>query len=250
MDATERFSNRAASYHSFRPRYPAGIIPFLEQAVGLTSSSVIADIGSGTGILTEMLLRCGSTVHAVEPNDDMRAVAESLLGGLPNFRSVNATAEEPCLPISSMDIITAAQAFHWFAVTKTRDAFSRTLKRGGWVVLIWNNRKFEGAPFLAAYERLLRTHGVGYPVVEDDTLPGRVREFFGPADFRRQEFANFQTLDLDGLMGRLLSASYVPNAGEAAKELLRAAEDLFRRHNSHGVVELEYVTDVYYGTLE
>ncbi len=249
MDSTERFSDRVDNYRRFRPRYPVEILPFLEQHIGLTRSSVIADIGSGTGILTEMLLRHGNTVYAVEPNDPMRCAAESLLHGFPNFRSIKGTAEAPSLPDGSIDVVTAAQAFHWFDMAKAREAFSHLLKPGGWVVLIWNNRNVRGTPFLTAYEEVLRTHGIRYPVVADESLPDRVKALFGARGFTQQQFPNLQALDLDGLIGRLLSSSYMPNAGEAAAKLRQAAEVLFRTHNANGTVTLEYTTQVYAGRM-
>jgi SAM-dependent methyltransferase len=248
-DPTLRFSDRVDSYRRFRPGYPPEIIPFLEREVGLSRSSVVADMGSGTGIFTEMLLRAANQVFAVEPNDAMRQAAEHSLRAMPGFTSVNGTAEEPQLSDASVDIITSAQAFHWFNAPKARQSFARILKPGGRVVLVWNDRKQEGTPFLAGYEQLLREHGIGYPVVDDANLATTIDGFFSRGSCRKEEFANSQTLDLDGMLGRLMSASYVPNTGDAAARFRKAAELLFRNHEVNGMVTLEYLTNVYYGKL-
>ncbi len=112
--SVERFSSRVENYIKYRPNYPTDIIPFLKSASVLTDSSLIADIGSGTGKLTELFLQNGNTVFGIEPNQGMRAASERLLQAYLNFRSMDGTAEQTTLADSSIDLITAGQAFHWF----------------------------------------------------------------------------------------------------------------------------------------
>ena len=111
-DPTRRFSNRVEHYIRYRPSYPPAVIDCLEREFGLTAAYVVADVGSGTGILTELLLRHGNTVFGIEPNADMRAAAERLLREYPAFRSIAGVAERTTLPTASVDWITAGQAFH------------------------------------------------------------------------------------------------------------------------------------------
>ena len=141
MDATERFSNRVQDYARYRPHYPAAVIGSLQTNCQLLKTSVIADVGSGTGILTELFLRHGNPVLAVEPNRQMREAGERLLEGYPRFQSVAGRAEATTLPEQSVDFVTAGQAFHWFDRNKAKAEFSRILKAGGWVVLAWNERR-------------------------------------------------------------------------------------------------------------
>src|ERR1019366_5901844 len=138
-NSTTRFSSRVENYIKYRPGYPQAIVDLLSARCGLTSASVIADVGSGTGILTELMLRNGNKVFAVEPNRDMREAAERLLSQHPNFISVEGTAEVTRLNDASVDLIVAGQSFHWFDRVKTRQEFLRVLKPGGWVALIWND---------------------------------------------------------------------------------------------------------------
>ena len=119
-DPTRRFSNRVDDYVRYRPHYPPGVLDRLREGIALTPRTVIADVGSGTGISTELFLQNGNTVFAIEPNPEMRAAAERLLGGRPNFHSVRGTAEATTLPDGSVDCVVAAQAFHWFDPEKTR----------------------------------------------------------------------------------------------------------------------------------
>jgi SAM-dependent methyltransferase len=250
-DPTQRFTGRVGNYDRYRPSYPRAILNLLESECGLTSASVIADVGSGTGILSDLFLQNGNRVFGVEPNYEMRKAGESRLEHYPRFTSVAATAEATTLDYASVDFITAGQAFHWFEVARSRAEFGRILRPGGWVVVIWNARRRNTTPFLAAYERLLREHGTDYEQVEHGrSAAGMVDEFFGPVEYEMEIFDNAQTFDLDGLKGRLLSSSYVPGSGEPGSEaMLREAEELFREHQTDGKVTIEYDTKVYYGHL-
>ena len=125
----------------------------LEQELCFSQTSVVADLGSGTGVLSEVLLKNGNRVFGVEPNEDMRRIAEANLAKYKNFRSISGSAESTTLENGSVDLITAAQSFHWFNQELTRAEFHRILRRG-WVVLIWNTRK-TSTPFLRAYKELV-----------------------------------------------------------------------------------------------
>src|SRR4051794_38465761 len=164
-DPTKRFSSRVEDYIKYRPSYPVEILDLLKKSYGLTSLNVVADIGSGTGISTELFLSNGNPVVGVEPNNEMRIAAERLLKAFPNFHSVSGTAEATTLDSSSFDFIVSGQAFHWFNREQARKEFVRILKPEGWVVLIWNDRKTDSTPFLEAYEQLLKTYGTDYEKV-------------------------------------------------------------------------------------
>jgi SAM-dependent methyltransferase len=225
-DPTQRFSNRVENYVKYRPGYPPAILDLLTAKCGLTRTAVTADLGSGTGILTTLLLNNGGRVFGVEPNPEMRAAGERLLAGCPNFTSVAGTAEATTLPEHSLDLITAGQAFHWFDRGKARAEFLRILKPGGRVALLWNDRNISDRPFFQAYERLLITYGTDYTAV------------------------NHKTFDFAGLTGRLLSSSYAPEAGDPRHEpMLRALQSLFAAHQTNGTVTFDYDTTVYYGRL-
>src|SRR5215475_11491376 len=126
-DVTQRFSSRVDNYIKYRPGYPNEIIETLRSECGLNADSIIADIGSGTGILAEMFLRNGNQVYGVEPNREMREAGERSLKDYPCFHSVAARSEETTLPDHSVDFITAGQSFHWFDREKTRAEFARVL---------------------------------------------------------------------------------------------------------------------------
>jgi ubiquinone/menaquinone biosynthesis C-methylase UbiE len=140
QDPTQRFSDRVENYVRYRPTYPQVVVETLAVECHLTTASIIADIGSGTGILTKLFLDNGNRV-LVEPNREMREAGERLLVDCAGFTSIAATAESTTLPDHSVDFVTAGQAFHWFDREKARAEFTRILKPGGWVVLVWNDRR-------------------------------------------------------------------------------------------------------------
>jgi ubiquinone/menaquinone biosynthesis C-methylase UbiE len=248
---TERFSDRVENYVKYRPNYPSEIRGFLVETFGLSSIWTIADIGSGTGILSKLFLDNDNVVYAVEPNREMRRAAEHLLAAYPNFKSIQGQAEQTTLDDRSVDCITVGQAFHWFDQAKAKSEFTRILRPNGWVVLIWNDRKTDSSPFLESYEKLLETHATEYKAVKHRNVSAeKLHNFFEPAQIRSATFSNVQAFDFEGLLGRMLSSSYVPNAGQPGhQEMLSALQELFHAHQVEGKVYLEYVTSLHYGQL-
>jgi SAM-dependent methyltransferase len=209
-NATSRFSDRVENYIRYRPGYPVEVLQTLQLECGLAPEHLIADIASGTGIWTRMLLENGNAVIGVEPNAEMRQAGERLLAEFAKFSSVSGSAEATTLGDHSVDFVTAAQAAHWFDRVRTRREFARILKPGGWLVLLWNERITDSTPFLRAYEQLLLDYGTDYQDVRHEHTTDAVNEFFDPAPFQQRVFAMRQEFDYAGLEGRLLSSSYAP----------------------------------------
>jgi SAM-dependent methyltransferase len=251
QDPTGRFSDRVEDYARHRPSYPQELIGLLRDELGLRPEHVVADVGSGTGILTGMLLANGNRVVAIEPNRAMARAAEERLGGNPRFRSVDGRAEATGLDTGEVDLIVVGQAFHWFDVVRSREEFRRILKPEGGVALVWNIRRVEGTPFLRDYEAFLRRWGTDYNEVSSRYRDeGALGVFFGPGGYRTRRFDYRQMFDLGGLRGRLLSSSYTPAAGDPRREpMLAALAELFDGHQRDGRVAFEYDTWVYYGRL-
>jgi SAM-dependent methyltransferase len=250
-NATSRFSDRVENYVRYRPGYPAEALRALQIECGLTPRHVIADVASGTGIWTRMLLGNGNRVFAVEPNQEMRMAGERLLSAFPNLISTAGNAEATTLPDASVDFVTAAQAAHWFDRGAARQEFARILKPGGWLVLLWNERLIDRTPFLRAYEEFLLTHGTDYREVRHERTADAVNEFFDPAPYAERSFAMRQEFDYAGLEGRLLSSSYAPAPGHPKHApMLQELRRIFDEHSSAGRVVFEYTTRIYFGTLK
>jgi ubiquinone/menaquinone biosynthesis C-methylase UbiE len=245
LSPTTRFSNRVENYVKYRPSYPEAIIPFLEKNIDLQKENRIVDIGSGTGLFSELFLKNGYPVIGVEPNNDMRKAGEKKLAHYPDFTSINHRAEETGLRSNSIDLITVAQAFHWMEPAATKREFMRILKPGGHIVLAYNLR-LAHTPFLKAYEELKQKFGDDYHA-NKTVSDASIKSFYYPAEMKLQQFDNMQLLDFDALKGQLLSASYIPLPGHLAyNDMITDLAQLFVQYNKNGFVKMEYETKLYY----
>jgi SAM-dependent methyltransferase len=247
---TARFSDRVENYIRYRPGYPPDVLGLLRTECGLLPNHVVADVASGTGAFTRLLLGNGNKVYAVEPNAEMREKGTELLSEYDKMAPVEGTAEETTLASAAVDFVTAAQAAHWFDLPKTRAEFVRILKPGGWCVLIWNERATETTAFLRDYEQLLLTYGTDYKEVRHERTTAIIHEFFAPARCEERVFELRQQFDYEGVAGRLNSSSYAPAPGNSSYEpMMQDLQRIFRAHARNGIVEFEYKTRVYYGHL-
>lgn len=250
MKNTELFSSRAEFYVRYRPHYPAEIISFLKEAIGLQKNWKIADIGSGTGISTELFLKNGNELFAVEPNREMREFAEKMFKGNSLFHSINATAEDTTLPEKTMDLLMASQAFHWFDRGAAKREFQRIAKPNAQLVLIWNIRDPD-CQFQQGYDEMLTQYAPGFlDVSHRNANEQMIREFFAPEVVKIHEFPNFQKLNYEELEGRLLSTSYVPLESDPNHKLiLNRLKYLFDKFNVDGQITFNYICKLYYGTI-
>jgi SAM-dependent methyltransferase len=250
LDSTKRFTGRVENYVKYRPTYPPEIIPLLEADCGLTPASIIADVGSGTGFLTELFLKHGNEVYGIEPNPEMRAAGEKILAKYSKFTSVDAVAEATTLPDHSVDFIAVGQAFHWFDRAKTREEFVRILKVDGWIVVAWNGYRVKSSPLMAAYQELVVRYGTDYSEVRREVEDCDVESFCDPASCTCTRLEFQQSFDYEGLKGRFLSASYAlePNHPDY-QAMLSDLRTIFDANQQDGKVAFAYETVLYYGHL-
>ena len=251
LDPTQRFSSRVDNYVRYRPRYPEAILQILREECGLTSSAVIADLGSGTGFLSELFLKNGNTVLGVEPNGPMREAGERVLAGYPDFHSIAGTAEATTLSPGSVDFVTAGQALHWFNAEAARVESLRILRPRGWAVVVWNDRKNDATPALQAYEKVLLRYANDYAAVDHKNVgEDRLRDFFGPAGYQHRIVPNSQSFDFEGFVGRVFSSSYSPEPGQSNyAPMVDALRACFDQYNEGGRIEFLYDTLLYFGRL-
>jgi ubiquinone/menaquinone biosynthesis C-methylase UbiE len=251
MDPTLRFSSRVENYIKYRPRYPLEVIETLQTECGLSPASIVADIGSGTGALTELFLQNGNRVFAVEPNKEMREGAERLLGKYPGFRSIAGRAEATSLADTSVNFVGVGTAFHWFDLKAAHAEFLRILKPQHWVMLIWNDRDLQATQFLKAYDQLLRRFSIDYVREKHKSVyDTALVDFYGAGGFETRAFRYIQELDYEGLKGRMLSSSYTPEQGHPNHEpMLTELRKIYEANQVNGRVAFEYITRMYFGRL-
>lgn len=247
---TERFTNRVENYVKYRPDYPAEILQIFRNETNLQKSSVVADIGAGTGISAKIFLENGNAVFAVEPNEAMRDAAREFLKDYSRLTLVDGTSENTNLETDAVDFIVAAQAFHWFKIEDARKEFKRILKAQGYVALIWNERKLNATDFLREYENFLHTYATDYDEVRHENTSQEIISDFFRGGFKRKTFQNSQVFDYAGLEGRLLSSSYTPTAENPLfPAMIEELKRLFTLHEKEGRIDFLYDTNVYYGQL-
>jgi SAM-dependent methyltransferase len=252
--STLRFSDRVEAYLAGRPRYPAAMVTHLERIGALPAlpiPGVIADIGVGTGLSAEPFLAAGHRVIGIEPNAPMRAAGAEFLARYPNFEARDGTADATGLADGVVDLVVAAQAFHWFDPRRFRAESLRILRPGGWASLIWNDRDLTATPFLAGYEALLVEFGNDYRAIRyrhqgTEAIPlyfdGRVPTV---AEFRHQ-----RRLDWSMLVALAGSASYLPAPGQPRHaELVVALRVLFNSHAEGGTIDMRYTCRVHASPL-
>jgi SAM-dependent methyltransferase len=251
LDHTQRFAGRVDLYRRFRSRYPREVVDFLQERCGLTTKSVIADIGAGTGMLSELFLRNGNSVSAVEPNAEMRSACKELEATYPNLVCVEGTAERTGLADHSIDFVAAGRAFHWFDQEKCRQEFLRILSPSGWVVVLYLGRRKGPAPLLRDFEELLMTYGSDYASVRaQHNLESVCRKFFTGCEVHHAEYFSLQELSYEELEGQTLSFSVMPLPGDPRFEpMQRALQDYFGRYESKGRVKVPIVCEVYAGQM-
>lgn len=249
LEPTKRFSSRVDNYVRYRPSYPAAVLDILRDEIGLDETAVIADLGSGTGLLSKLFLDNGYTVYGVEPNADMRAAGESFLTAYSNFYSIDGPAEATTLPDNSVDLITAGQAFHWFDREACKPEFQRILRPGGYVVLVWNDQWHEGSPFMRGYRDLLNQYASNYEqATHKNVFEQEIAAFLAPAELHSRVVPHKQIFDLAGLLGRAQSSSYNPLPGNPHYEpLMTGLRQLFTEHEDDGWVRFLYQTEIYWG---
>ncbi|QES89465.1 class I SAM-dependent methyltransferase [Rhizosphaericola mali] len=250
INSTKRFSERVDDYVKYRPHYPSAIVNLLENDFGLTSTDTIVDIGSGTGISSQIFLEKGYSVLGVEPNDEMRKAGSEYLKNYPKFTANSGTAEASLLENKSVDFIIAAQAFHWFDTISVRKEFERILKPNGHVVLIWNERLISN-PFEIEYDQLIIKHAIHYVKVDHRNIDlESIRKFFFPNPVEFTTFTNFQDFDFEGLKGRLLSSSYMPQKNNNGyDDMIQDLRSLFDKYQLENTIRINYDTKVYVGNF-
>ena len=243
------FTHRVTYYNRYRPSYPEALYQYLEEALGLRPEHTIADIGAGTGFASNWFACNGNPTYAVEPDMEMRQAAAWNYQSYPNYHVLAGTAEDTPLPDHSIDFVISGQAFDWFKQKEAAKEIRRILKPGGYVLLVWNERRTDSSPFLRQLENLLLRHVPAYAGQQKDAGESdAIASFYGTSNYGYETFDNCQVLNWEGLKGRLLSTSFMPDDSQPEyHNLLKSLHRGFRAHAIGGQVKVDYVTKLYYG---
>ena len=250
MKNEQLFTGKGQNYTNARPGYPKECLDLLKTRYSFGQGTVIADIGSGTGIFTSQLLALGASVYAVEPNADMRRYADERLSGTAGFHSVNGLAEQTTLPDRSVDHVTVAQAFHWFDPAAFKTECRRILKPGGKVFLLWNLR-VEDAPVSAQCAEVFAKYCPRFKGYNTGMKAGdrRIAEFYD-GHYSEYAFENPLTYDEEHFVERYLSSSYSLRENEANyRECMEEVKRIFRRFETDGRVTVPNRTYLYAGSI-
>jgi SAM-dependent methyltransferase len=245
-----KFNSKGTVYSKARPSYPDTLFSYLLAKRVIDKNTVAADIGSGTGIFTIELSKFTNSVFAVEPNDDMRVIAEEKYKTIANITSVNATAENTSLPDCSVDLITVAQAFHWFDRELFRNECKRILNPSGKVVLVWNDRDTNS-------EIIQDNFAVNKKFCKDFKGSSNGMDFskdaffdFFYGNFELVEFQNDIIYNREDFIARNLSSSYAPKENDSIyDDYINAIEEVFEKHQSNGTLKYPYITRCYFGEI-
>lgn len=246
-DSKTRFSDRVGNYVRYRPGYPDELFGYLESELRLEPHGTIADIGSGTGLSSLGFLKRCHRVIGVEPNKPMRMAAKSVLGSYELFESVDGSADATGLESRSVDAVFAGQSFHWFCNEESAHEFLRILRPGGFVLLAWNERLLNINRFHIEFEEILKRFGTDYEEIRHDKFYlNEIKDVF-KTDFRVTEFNNKQTFDFKGLMGRVLSSSYMPSENSPMFDEMREnLESVFAVNQEKDRISVLYKTKLFF----
>lgn len=248
VNNTKRFDGKGELYAKARPKYAKELFDYMNSMLNINEDSIFADIGSGTGIFTEQLLKQGCLVYAVEPNADMRKKAEEKLAVYSKFISVNGTDSNTNLTDFSVDYITVAQAFHWFDVNAFKKECKRILKPNGKIIIAYNSRDTE-AECTKALAELRQKYNPEFHGFSNGISDKACRAFF---DDKCDVFKcdNSLTYNRQGYIERVLSSSYSLNESDLRfAEYIESINKLFDKFAADNIITIPMNTVAYIGCI-
>jgi SAM-dependent methyltransferase len=237
------FNDRSQEYAIGRPSYPLEILQILTD-LGIGERSTIADIGAGTGLLTKIVGELGSNVLGIEPDEEMMNEGRNYCTDNQNIKFIHASAEDTGLEDTSVDLITIAQAFHWFDKHKCKEEFKRILKEDGYVMIVFNEMQRDSRlaqEYTDVLHQFKAKHNAGISDFDPDE---EKRRFFGQG-YSKILFDYGHTLTEEAFIGGALSLSYTPSKKDTRyEEFVAALRKLFSYFQKDGAITFQYKTEV------
>lgn len=251
MNSKAKFTGKSSLYDRYRPGYPKRFfIELFTKYISGNDNFVIADIGAGTGIFTELIASIGTDIIAIEPNDEMRAILKERMEDFKQVTCLNGSAENSGVGDKSVDIVTVAQAFHWFDAVAFKKECQRILKKNGLVMLIWNSRDHssnlnkETAKISKKYCPNFQGFSGGINIERLD-----LHQFFSNG-YEHYAVSNPLKMDKEHFIGRNLSASYAPKKEDIFyDEFVDELGFLFEKYSKDQTILVPNDLHVYVGAI-
>ncbi len=246
MNSSAAYTSKAVKYARYRWDYAPQAIERILHTANITLAAVVVDIGAGTGIMTRHFMGKAGQVIAVEPNAEMRRLAEEALVGDPTCRVIDGLAEATILPSACADLIVAAQAANWFDPPAARDEFRRILKPDGWLAILRNFGTDQ--EMNAAMEKIYPPETDTAEIMKGRGIPADF--YFEGGNFVRQRFEFTEKANWEQFFGAACTASYAPDEGSPLFEQFeRDARQVFAVHQIEGFVLTHGVTELWLGKM-
>jgi ubiquinone/menaquinone biosynthesis C-methylase UbiE len=247
-----KFSTKAEIYDQYRWNFHPEAIAKLCIITGITNNSIIADLGSGTGMLTAHFVNNVKTIYAIEPNPQMREIAINKLSKYPAFVSIDGLADTTTLADNSVDLIVVGRALHWFNPETTKQEFLRILKPKGWLATFQiNNENSE----LKEVLKTLRKKEYGWNIKEDKINIIEKNDldsyYFGHQGFEKINYASVIQENWSQFINRICSHSPAPTPDHPLYDKLeQKAKEIFNNYSENGILNIKIATEIKFGPLK
>jgi len=247
MDTKQVFSRKAEKYAKYRWEYAARAIETILDLTQMSILSTVADLGAGTGKLTKHFVGKAQRIYAIEPNFELRQILSRDLGAIPSISVMDTCAEDTKLPDNTVNVITVAQAIHWFDPEPARQEMLRILKEAGWLALI-RNYGADGEPNKAVQSLMTEEYGADFSVLTERPEEKPARFYFANDDFQRYVFPFAFHQGWEEFLGTLTTVSFMPDEDHPLFPKLEArAREIFSQYSNHGDWKVEGETELIVG---